>query len=94
MRYGEIRSTEKLIDLNANLFVLFPYTELEEKNTNTLEFRDLLSISVSLNPTQHFWKTLLECGFPGIKKSLIFSNPAQLKILPSLDTFSEWGEIE
>ena len=39
-----------------------------------------------INPTHHFWKPLIERGFPFIKAQLLNENPYQLNI-------EQWAEV-
>jgi hypothetical protein len=82
--FGEIRNGKML----SKVSVVYPYEELvmslinRTKGQSETELARIKFINSQiiakkfLNPTHYFWKELLEKGFPGIKKDLVFRNPS------------------
>lgn len=90
VQFGEIRCSRFLSTKGMKPEVLFEYNILASLNELDINYKELLLQKVPLNPTQHFWKTLLVNGFPGIKKSLIHDNPARLAEIPGRDVYGPW----
>lgn len=59
-------------------------------SSDSPHLKKLLEKNVDLNPTQHTWSVVNKLGIPGIKRSLVLSNPARIKNLPSIDMIAAW----
>jgi hypothetical protein len=87
VNFGEIPILSELEKSGATVGTIAQYSQLKriatEKNylvdNKTTQF---LKLGVSLNPSQHLWKVLWECGIPGVKRNLFLSNPAKLGNAP------------
>ncbi len=89
VRYGEITLGQNLLDQGFGLNVMIKYKKLISLfelgtviNSNSSEISDLIRAGVYLNPSQHFWSECMALGFPGVKRSLVESNPAHLTNTP------------
>jgi hypothetical protein len=89
VRYGEIALAQNLLDQGFKLNVMIKYEKLISLfesgtvvNSNRSEISDLIRAGVNLNPSQHFWSECMALGFPGLKRSLVESNPANLRSRP------------
>lgn len=89
VRYGEIALGQNLLNHGFNLNVMIDYKNLISLfesgavvNPNRSEISGLIRAGVHLNPSQHFWSECIALGFPGLKRSLVESNPADLRSTP------------
>ena len=89
VRYGEIAVGQNLLNHGFNLNVMIDYKNLISLfesgavvNPNRSEISGLIRAGVHLNPSQHFWSECIALGFPGLKRSLVESNPADLRSTP------------
>jgi hypothetical protein len=84
--YGEFGIFKYFMSRKLKIEFVCKYKELRsayiESNSSHKEewITKLLMKEVPLNPTQHLWWVGCEFGLPGIKKSLLFKNPAGLNI--------------
>ena len=63
-------------------YVISEFNSGNSKNGNRIQIQKLILLQTPLNPTQHFWSEIISLGFPGFKKNLLTSNPANLSYLP------------
>ena len=86
---GELRIGKNALKRGLKIKSMFMYENIlsefkagRSKNGNRVEIQELIRLQIPLNPTQHFWSELISLGFPGFKKNLLTSNPANLSYLP------------
>jgi hypothetical protein len=69
VRFGEIPILEKIISLNNNYKILFPYS-ITSKNFELNNPLITYYKERRLNPSVNMWFELLSSGFPGVKRNL------------------------
>ena len=87
--FGELRIGRDALKRGLKIKSMFNYENIVSefktgkiKNGNRIEIQKLIHLQIPLNPTQHFWSEIISLGFPGFKKNLLTSNPANLSYLP------------
>lgn len=87
--FGELRIGREALKRGLKIQSMFTYENIlsefktgKTKNGNRIEIQKLIHLQIPLNPTQHFWSEIISLGFPGSKKNLLTSNPANLSYLP------------
>jgi hypothetical protein len=84
VNFGEIKMSHYLEANDFSIYFEFPYEMVSSEYLSMQNLSgekwvtNLILSGVPLNPCQHFWHTLWSLGFPGIKKTLVNSNPAGL----------------
>lgn len=84
LKIGKIALREGLIIQSMISYenVISEFNSGNSKNGNRVQIQKLVHLQIPLNPTQHFWSEIISLGFPGFKKNLLTSNPANLSHLP------------
>lgn len=87
--FGELRIGKKALKRGLKIKSMLMYEDIvsefktgRTKNGNRMQIQELIRLQIPLNPTQHFWSEVISLGFPGFKKNLLTSNPANLSYLP------------
>jgi effector-binding domain-containing protein len=89
VNFGELKMSNFLVENGISIYYEFPYEEVRQEYLSLVDeqredwISDLAIARVPLNPSQHFWRALCDLGLPGIKKTLIYDNPAGLEKIPS-----------
>ena len=65
------------------------FSESRPENIDDFSIARLVDRKVPLNPSQHFWRELLESDWGCVKRSLIEQNPAKLQFPPTYEDVSE-----
>jgi len=89
INFGELQISKNALKQGLKIKSMFTYEDVvsefkagKTKNGNRIEIQKLVHLQIPLNPTQHFWHEIISLGFPGIKKNLLTSNPANLSYVP------------
>ena len=82
VEYGERGLSKRALKCGLNLDAIYPYSELVVQSKDLDYLSCFQEKRINLNPTQHFWETLKTNSFPGVKISLLNSNPARLPRTP------------
>jgi hypothetical protein len=83
VHFGERALSKRAVTSGLKIGAVFSYSKLLESAFQLNYLDHLIQSEVNLNPTQHFWELLIANSFPGIKISLLDSNPARLPKVPN-----------
>ena len=85
IRNYEVGGSQFFVDKGYSLGAAFPFTKVlphaVRRYAEYLEFSkrkpgfNINHIHIKVNPTQSFWRSLIEMGFPFIKRDLLLINP-------------------
>ena len=83
VHFGERGLSRRAVISGLQIGAIFPYSKLLESAVHLDYLSQLIESGVNLNPTQHFWELLIAKSFPGVKISLLDTNPARLPKVPN-----------
>lgn len=82
VEFGERGLSKRALKFDLILKSMYSYSDLIVDSADIDYLSNLIRLGVKLNPTQHLWETLHKHNFPGVKISLLDSNPANLPKIP------------
>lgn len=87
--FGELKIGKRALTQGLAIQSMIKYKDVisefnsgNSKNGDRIQIHKMIHLQIPLNPTQHFWSEIISLGFPGFKKNLLTSNPANLSCLP------------
>lgn len=104
IRSYEIGGSQFFVDKGYSLGAAFPFTEVlphavrrYAEYLNSVKKQpgvNINHINIKLNATQSCWRTLIEMGFPFIKRELLLANPYSIDVSDWTDTVQRHSNFD